>query len=82
MLDACFIPDLTKAKANEQAVFRGANYRISVLSERLIRMEYSVDGHFSDNLTIPSLPYKVCNVSNSLTKFPTLTSFVSSKTWC
>ena len=51
ILDTCFIPDLTKAKTNEQAVFRGTNYRISVLSERLIRMEYSVDGHFSDNLT-------------------------------
>lgn len=51
MLDACFIPDLTKTKTKEQAVFRGTNYRISVLSERLIRMEYSIDGHFSDNLT-------------------------------
>lgn len=50
-LDTCFIPDLTKSKTNEQAVFRGTNYRISVLSERLIRMEYSVNGHFSDNLT-------------------------------
>ena len=50
-LDACFIPDLSKSQASEKAIFRGANYRISVLSERLIRMEYSVDGHFSDNLT-------------------------------
>ena len=63
MLDACFIPDLTKAKANEQAVFRGTNYRISVLSERLIRMEYSVDGHFSDNLTTL--------VSNRIFRVPT-----------
>lgn len=51
ILDTCFIPDLTKAKTKDQAVFRGTNYRISVLSERLIRMEFSADGHFSDNLT-------------------------------
>ena len=50
-LDTCFIPDFSKSISNERVVFRGTNYRISVLSERLIRMEYSVDGHFSDNLT-------------------------------
>ena len=50
-LDTCFILDFSKSISNEQVVFGGTNYRISVLSERLIRMEYSVDGHFSDNLT-------------------------------
>lgn len=49
--DNHFAPDLTKATAKEQVVFQGTNYRITVLSERLIRLEYSVDGHFSDNLT-------------------------------
>ncbi len=47
-----FVPDLSKALTNDAAVFRGNKYRISVLSERLIRLEYSVDGHFSDNLTL------------------------------
>ena len=47
-LDTYFAPDLTKVSANERAVFVGQNYRITVLSERLIRLEYSVDGHFSD----------------------------------
>ena len=51
MLDACFIPDKEKSKTNEQAVFKGTNYRISVLSDRLIRLEYASDGNFSDNLT-------------------------------
>lgn len=51
MVDTSFTPDLKKAFTNEKAVFRGTNYRISVLTERLIRMEYSLDGHFSDNLT-------------------------------
>lgn len=51
MLDACYIPDLSKSITSSQAVFRGENYRISVLSDRLIRMEFSLDGHFSDNLT-------------------------------
>ena len=51
MLDECFIPDRTKTRMSEQAVFQGTNYRISVLSERLVRLEYSIDGNFSDNLT-------------------------------
>ena len=49
--DAHFAPDLSKSEANERAIFRGQNYRITVLSERLVRLEYSLDGHFSDNLT-------------------------------
>ena len=44
--DNHFAPDLTKATAKEQVVFQGTNYRIAVLSERLVRLEYSVDGHF------------------------------------
>ena len=36
---------------NPEAVFKGDNYRISVLSERLVRLEYSVDGKFSDAAT-------------------------------
>lgn len=46
-----FVPDMTKAIANDQVVFKGTNYRITVLTERLIRLEYSIDGNFSDNLT-------------------------------
>ena len=49
--DTHFIPDMSKALAQGQAIFKGANYRISVLSERLIRLEYSVNGQFSDALT-------------------------------
>lgn len=37
--------------ANSRTIFQGNNYRITVLSERLIRLEYSIDGHFSDALT-------------------------------
>ncbi len=46
-----FAPDSAKSMANERVVFQGNNYRITVLTERLIRLEYSVDGHFSDALT-------------------------------
>ncbi len=47
-LDTHFIPDLSKIKTSERAVFQGTNYRISILSERLVRLEYSADGQFSD----------------------------------
>lgn len=50
-LDANFIPNLNDGISSERAVFRGNNYRITVLSERLLRLEYNPNGHFSDNLT-------------------------------
>ena len=50
-LDNRFMPNMQNAQANSQAVFTGPNYRISVLSERLIRLEYSQNGSFSDSLT-------------------------------
>ena len=50
--DAHFAPDLSKSLANERAIFQGQNYRITVLTERLVRLEYSIDGHFSDDLTM------------------------------
>ena len=38
-------------KASEKVIFRGNNYRITVLTERLIRLEYSTEGLFYDGLT-------------------------------
>jgi alpha-glucosidase (family GH31 glycosyl hydrolase) len=40
--------DLEKAKSNPKSVLTGNKYRISVLSEGLIRLEYSKLGHFND----------------------------------
>ena len=37
--------------ANRECIFRGANYRITVLTERLVRLEYSEDGTFVDSAT-------------------------------
>ena len=39
------------AKANPECVYTGKNYRITVLTERLIRLEYSKEGKFIDNPT-------------------------------
>lgn len=39
------------AISNSAAVFRGKYYRITILSERLIRFEYNVDGKFMDEPT-------------------------------
>jgi len=44
--------DTTKCFANASSIFKGSNYRITVLSERLIRLEYSKEGNFCDNLTL------------------------------
>ncbi len=43
--------DHTKGLSKEEAIFRGKNYRITILSELLIRLEYATDGKFMDHLT-------------------------------
>lgn len=40
-----------KSKAIEGTVFKGKTYRITVLTERLVRLEYSKDGIFEDRPT-------------------------------
>ncbi len=37
---------------NKKSVFQGKYYRITVLSERLVRLEYNVEGKFNDNLSL------------------------------
>ncbi|MBQ9429318.1 MAG: hypothetical protein IJU41_07235, partial [Clostridia bacterium] len=38
-------------KADEKYVVRGQNYRITVLTEQMLRLEYSADGVFEDRAT-------------------------------
>lgn len=38
-------------KAKDNAIFKGEKYRITILTERLLRLEYSEDGIFCDELT-------------------------------
>lgn len=43
-----FNVDLTKCKTLSTNVFKGKNYRISIISDVLIRLEYSPSGSFND----------------------------------
>ena len=43
--------DLERAKSNPKVVFKGKYYRISVLSETLVRLEYDKGGMFEDRPT-------------------------------
>ncbi len=43
-----FQVDINSLLSNEKAVFQGNKYRITVLSDRLIRFEYNVNGKFND----------------------------------
>ena len=47
-LGANFKIDLMKSKTPSSFVYRGKNYRISILSDTLIRFEYSDTGSFND----------------------------------
>ena len=44
--------NLEDAKANDTSILKGNTYRISVLTERLLRLEYSPTGVFYDNPTM------------------------------
>ena len=46
-----FTVDNIKAISDKKAIFAGNNYRISIISERVIRLEYSVSGQFVDKPT-------------------------------
>ena len=75
--------DYEKSKPNKESIFQGNKYRITILTERLVRLEYSENGVFEDrptelvwyrNLTKPEFTVK--NESQVLeieTKYFTLT---------
>ncbi|MBQ7031186.1 MAG: DUF5110 domain-containing protein [Bacilli bacterium] len=50
-LEKHFQVNLDNLVSDRKVVFKGVNYRITVLSERLIRFEYSLDGKFYDGAT-------------------------------
>lgn len=46
-----FAIDNSKSRAEEKAIFRGPNYRISIITERVVRLEYNPTGKFVDEPT-------------------------------
>ena len=46
-----FEVDYTKAKSDKKAVVQGNNFRISVITERVVRLEFSPNGQFNDRPT-------------------------------
>lgn len=46
-----FIVDYESAKVNPKCVVMGRNYRITVMTERLVRLEYNENGNFLDRPT-------------------------------
>lgn len=41
-----FTVDSAKAVSDKKAIFAGNNYRISIISERVVRLEFSATGQF------------------------------------
>ena len=46
-----FYVDYSNNRSKSEAIFQGQTYRITILTERLIRFEYNKDGIFFDDLT-------------------------------
>ena len=68
-----FVMDMRKAIANSGSVLQGNKYRITVLTERLVRLEYSESGVFEDSPTelvwyrnFPKPEYNVINNQSNL----------------
>lgn len=61
--------DLNKAISNSECIFKGKKYRITVLTERLLRLEYNETGNFNDYPThlvwYRNLPKPEFSVSDS-----------------
>ena len=43
--------EVSKLKANKSSIIQGNKYRFTILTERLIRLEYSINGTFNDYKT-------------------------------
>lgn len=77
-----FALDLSKSRTNPHSVLTGEKYRISILTERLIRLEYNENGVFEDRPTelvlcrsFPKVDFEVTETGNNLvvkTKYFTL----------
>ena len=50
-MDSHFRVDYQNAKSKKEAIFQGQKYRITVLTERLVRLEFNKNGLFFDDLT-------------------------------
>ena len=46
-----FKPDYTSVISQPQCIFKGQKYRITILSDVLVRLEYSDTGYFEDRPT-------------------------------
>ncbi len=51
MLDEHFKIDISNSKSSDSIIFKGKKYRITILSEMLIRFEYNENGDFEDRPT-------------------------------
>jgi len=65
--------DLNRSKANKECIFVGNKYRITVLTERLVRLEYNENGMFEDYPTeliwyrnLPKPEFTVSETDNTL----------------
>lgn len=78
-----FEVDYTKAKSDQKAIVQGSNYRLSVISERIIRLEFSPNGQFNDrptqlikkrNIGLPDFSVRQdANIAEVTTKYYSLT---------
>jgi alpha-glucosidase (family GH31 glycosyl hydrolase) len=73
-----FVNNMKNAITNKENIIQGKKYRISILTDRLVRLEYSPNGKFEDRPTNRVLYRNFEKVKYSVTKSETLMQIITS----
>ena len=77
-LGGYFINDMNDGKSKKENIILGKKYRISILTDRLVRLEYNKDGKFEDHLTQRIIYRNFPKVNYTVTQTETLIQIVTS----
>ena len=72
-----FVNDMKNAVANKDNVIQGKKYRFSLLTDRLVRLEYSSSGKFEDRPTNRVVYRNFKKVEHTITKSETLMQVIT-----
>ena len=77
-LGGFFVGNMNDGKCRKENIILGKKYRISILTDRLVRLEYSKEGKFEDRLTQRVIYRNFPKVNYTVTQTETLIQIVTS----
>lgn len=73
-----FVENINDGKCKKESIILGKKYRISILTDRLVRLEYNKDGKFEDRLTQRVIFRNFPKTNFTVTQSETLIQIVTS----